>query len=174
MDEEEFMVRNALDYEFQEIGELLVNVYSRVEGFPKQDEKPEYYEMLANVENFIKYPKTEILVSVSENNKIAGAVVYFGDMQYYNSPGIATKEIDAAGFRLLAVDNSFKGKGIGRMLTLECIKKGRLQGVKQIIIHTTESMKIAWKMYESLGFIKSENLDFTDGTLHVFGFRLHL
>jgi sugar lactone lactonase YvrE len=44
------------------------------------------------------------LVAVSSDNKIAGGVVYFSDMQYYGSGGTATKEHNAAGFRLLAVD----------------------------------------------------------------------
>jgi hypothetical protein len=36
------------------------------------------------------------------------------------------------------------------------------------------AMQIAWKMYENLGFKRSEDLDFMQGELPVFGFRLAL
>jgi len=35
-------------------------------------------------------------------------------------------------------------------------------------------MKIAWQMYEGIGFERSEDLDFMQGNLPVFGFRLNL
>jgi len=37
-----------------------------------------------------------------------------------------------------------------------------------------KSMQIAWNMYESIGFKRSEDLDFMEGELHVYGFRLIL
>ena len=36
------------------------------------------------------------------------------------------------------------------------------------------AMKTAWKMYEKIGFKRSEELDFMQGNLQVFGFRLDL
>ena len=35
-------------------------------------------------------------------------------------------------------------------------------------------LQTAWKMYEQLGFTRSEDLDFAQGELQVFGFRLML
>jgi GNAT superfamily N-acetyltransferase len=113
-------------------------------------------------------------VAVSSDGKIAGCVVYFGDMQYYGSGGTATRERNAAGFRLLAVDPSARGRGIGKLLTIECIRKAKDKKLFQLIIHTTMAMQTAWKMYENLGFRRSEDLDFMQGELPVFGFRLPL
>ncbi len=166
-----YIIRNAHPSEFEEIGKLLISVYSKLEGFPKEDEQPNYYKMLANIGDFTKHPETELLVAVDENNKIAGAVVYFNDMQYYGSGGIATQEKNSAGFRLLGVDSETRGKGIGKLLTLECIEKANLNKRKQLIIHSTLAMKTAWKMYENIGFKRSEDLDFMQGELPVFGFR---
>jgi len=167
-------VRKALPSEFSTIGSLMVDVYSHLDGFPKPDEQPEYYKMLENIGELTKKPETELLVAVSDDDKIAGAVVFFSDMKYYGSGGSATQEKDAAGFRLLAVDPSTRGKGIGKLLTNECIKKAREKNLKQVIIHTTKSMQTAWKMYEEIGFIRSIDLDFMQGDLPVFGFRLLL
>ncbi|HMI07614.1 MAG TPA: GNAT family N-acetyltransferase [Flavobacterium sp.] len=95
-------------------------------------------------------------------------------MQYYGSGGIATQAQNASGFRLLAVDLLARGYGIGKLLTNECIKKAKDKKHGQLIIHSTKSMQTAWKMYENLGFKRSEDLDFIQGELPVFGFRLFL
>jgi hypothetical protein len=42
----EYTVRNAQVNEFLEIGKLMVQVYSQLEGFPKESEQPDYYKML--------------------------------------------------------------------------------------------------------------------------------
>lgn len=172
MSTSEYIVRNALPGEFETIGKLLVQVFSQVDGFPKPGEQPAYYNLLRNIGSFTEKPKTELLVAVSPGGKIAGSVVYFGDMQYYGSGGIATQEKNTSGFRLLAVDPAIRGKGIGRLLTVECIRKGKDASTQQMIIHTTMAMQTAWKMYEDLGFKRSEELDFMQEELPVLGFRL--
>lgn len=169
-----FTVRNAKTSEFEKIGMLMVHVYSQLAGFPKEDEQPQYYKMLANIGELTTKPKTELLVAVSVDGNIAGGVVYFSDMQYYGSGGIATQEKNASGFRLLAVDPSTRGQGVGKLLCIECINKAKRSKHNQIIIHTTKAMQVAWKMYERLGFKRSEDLDFLQGELPVFGFRLAL
>jgi GNAT superfamily N-acetyltransferase len=169
-----YIVRNAFPSEFTAIGKLLISVYSQLDGFPKEDEQPNYYKMLANIGDFTNHPETELLVAVDNNNTILGAVVYFNDMQYYGSGGIATKEKNAAGFRLLGVDDNARGKGIGKLLTQECIRKATQNNLNQVIIHSTLAMQTAWKMYENLGFQRSEDLDFMQGELAVFGFRLKI
>jgi GNAT superfamily N-acetyltransferase len=128
--------------------------------------------MLANVGELTSKPKTEILVAVSSDNRIHGAVVYFGDMSYYGSGGAATQLPDASGFRLLGVSTEARGQGVGKLLTLACIQKAKDSGHQQLIIHTTQAMQTAWKMYKSLGFKRSTDLDFMQGELSVFGFRL--
>lgn len=169
-----YKVRNAKPFEFEGIGKLMVKVYSQLEGFPKESEQPEYYKMLADIGTLTNKPQTELLVAVSPDNKIAGGVVYFSDMKYYGSGGTATGEQNASGFRLLAVDPLTRGKGIGRLLTEECIGKAKKLGHDQVVIHSTRAMQVAWKMYENLGFVRSRDLDFMQGELPVFGFRLSL
>ncbi|MBX7152345.1 GNAT family N-acetyltransferase [bacterium] len=174
MNEQLYVIRNARPEEFKTVGDLMVWVYSQLEGFPKQNEQPDYYKMLANIGELTKKPHTELIVAVSSEGKIAGGVVYFSDMQVYGSGGTATKEKNASGFRLLAVDPDVRGHGIGKLLTLECIRKAKEHNNSQVIIHSTKAMQVAWKMYEKLGFKRSEDLDFMQVNLPVFGFRLIL
>src|SRR5258705_11535271 len=132
MCKQEYIVRNARPDEFEEIGRLMVQVYAQLEGFPKEHEQPNYYKMLANIGELTNKPETELLVAVSPDNKIAGGVVYFSDMQYYGSGGLATKEENASGFRLLAVDPLTRGKGIGKTLVNLCIKKAKARNHSQV------------------------------------------
>jgi GNAT superfamily N-acetyltransferase len=170
----EFTIRNAQPEEYKVIGELLVLVYSQVGGFPKPEEQPTYYDLLRNVGVLASRPGVEVIVAVDVKQTVVGAVVYFSDMQYYGSGGAATAEKNSSGFRLLAVAHEQRGKGIGRMLTEECITRARSRNHHQVIIHSTEAMQTAWRMYESLGFRRSSDLDFMQGQLHVYGFRLML
>lgn len=174
MTKAEYKVRNATPEEFSTIGELMVEVYSQLKDFPKKEEQPNYYKMLANIGNLTKNPRTDLLIAISNNGDIHGGVVYFGDMKYYGSGGTATTEKNAAGFRLLAVSPEARGKGIGKLLTEACIKLAKTQNHYQIIIHSTKAMEIAWRMYEKMGFKRSKDLDFMQEQLPVFGFRLLL
>lgn len=169
-----YTIRNARPDEFVEIGQLMVQVYSQLEGFPKPNEQPAYYKMLANIGALTQKPGVELLVAVSQDGKIAGGVVYFSDMQYYGSGGTATHEKKASGFRLLAVDPAARGQGIGKLLSKECISKARVLQQDHVVIHSTRAMQVAWKMYEKLGFERAEDLDFKQEKLPVFGFRLKL
>ncbi|QBZ98274.1 GNAT family N-acetyltransferase [Flavobacterium sangjuense] len=169
-----YTIRNAKPNEFEAIGKLMVNVYSQLDGFPKPTEQPAYYAMLSNIGDFTTKPNTELLVIVSEDNKVLGGVVFFADMKYYGSGGTATSETNAAAFRLLAIDPETRGQGLGKLLTEACIQKAKDKKLSQVIIHSTKAMQTAWKMYENIGFKRSEDLDFMQGELPVFGFRLLL
>ncbi|MBN4072749.1 GNAT family N-acetyltransferase [Crocinitomix catalasitica] len=167
-----FTIRDAHPSEFPEVGQLMVSVYSNLEGFPSPEEQPAYYNLLANIGDLTQNLKTRLLIAVSGNGKIGGGVVYFGDMKYYGSGGTAPQEKNAAGFRLLAVNPETRGSGIGRLLSEACIQTAKDDGLPQLIIHTTEAMKLAWGMYERMGFKRSEDLDFLQDGFPVFGFRL--
>ncbi len=170
----EYIIRDATPDEYPQIGRLMTQVYSQLEGFPNQDEQPEYYKLLANIGSLPQKPKARLFIAISKNKHIAGAVVYFGNMAYYGSGGAATTEKNAAGFRLLAVDPTTRGKGIGKLLTNHCILMATKEKQDQIIIHSTKAMEIAWKMYEKIGFKRSADLDFTQNDLQVYGFRLKI
>ncbi len=133
----------------------MVQVYSQLDGFPKENEQPDYYKMLRNVGAFSAKPDTELIVAVSPEGDIDGAVIFLGDMQYYGSGGIATKGKNAAGFRLLAINPKTREEGIGKLLTLYCINRAKEKKLGQVVIHTTKAMLTAWKMYEKLGFRRS-------------------
>lgn len=167
-------IREIRKEEFEPLGRLMVEVYSRLDGFPTPVEQPRYYEMLANIGRFTEKKDAKVLVALSAQNELVGGVVYFGDMAEYGSGGTATRVKNASGIRLLAVDPRFRGMGAGKALTEVCIQLAKERNHSQVVLHTTQAMQVAWKLYENLGFKRSADLDFMQETLPVFGFRLEL
>lgn len=170
----QFSIRNLRRSEFKALGRLMVAAYSSLEGFPTPEEQPHYYEMLADIGRFAGKKDARVLVAASVDGELIGGVVYFGDMAEYGSGGIATTIGNASGIRLLGIAPRFRGLGAGTALTHACIDLAREQGHSQVILHTTQAMRIAWNLYERLGFTRSEDLDFLQEDLPVFGFRLRL
>ncbi|ANB19553.1 GNAT family N-acetyltransferase [Dokdonella koreensis] len=168
------LIREARPDEYEALGLLLIAVYSTLEGFPTPREQPAYYRTLADVGALAARKNVTLLVAASTDGTLLGGVVYFGDMTEYGSGGSAPTERNAAGIRLLGVRSSARGRGIGKALTHACIERARRQGRAQVILHTTEAMHAAWGLYVSLGFRRSDDLDFLQEGLPVFGFRLRL
>ena len=167
-------IREIRFSEYALLGELMIDVYSNLEGFPSPTNQPDYYEMLGNIGKFNERKDTQVLVALSPDLGLVGGLVYFSDMARYGAGGIATSEINASGFRLLGVDPAARGKGVGKALSIACIERARDKGHSQVIIHTTRAMQVAWGLYEKLGFRRSLDLDFDQEALPVFGFRLIL
>lgn len=167
-------IRDLRPSEFGALGKLMVQVYSSLEGFPTPQEQPDYYELLANIGLFTEKPDARVLVAVSAQGDLLGGVVYFGSMAAYGSGGIATSIKNASGIRLLGVSPDHRNAGVGRVLASACIQLAREKEHAQVILHTTHAMKAAWQLYENLGFVRSEDLDFSQQGLPVFGFRLDL
>lgn len=167
-------IRDLRPEESAALGQLLVQAYSQLEGFPTPAEQPGYYAMLADIGSFAAKPGTRVLVAVSAEGDLLGGVVYFGDMAQYGSGGSATSAKNASGIRLLGVDPRYRQSGAGKALTSACIALARQQGHEQVILHTTQAMQVAWGLYERLGFQRSPDLDFSQQGLQVVGFRLRL
>jgi GNAT superfamily N-acetyltransferase len=167
-------IRDVLPHEHTKLGQLMVEVYSHLEGFPSPADQPAYYDMLANIGSFTTKRGARVLVAVSTREELMGGVVYFADMSQYGSDGSATRESDASGIRLLGVHPHARGQGIGKSLTLACIELARQARHNQVILHTTQPMRTAWAMYERFGFQRSPDLDFMQQGFPVHGFRLRL
>ena len=81
----------------------------------------------------------------------AGAVAYFGP----NSQKAAFFDQRWPIIRMLVADPAFRGKGIGRALSEECIARARRDGSPIIALHTSPIMTVALPMYLMMGFVKT-------------------
>jgi ribosomal protein S18 acetylase RimI-like enzyme len=76
---------------------------------------------------------------------------------------------------MLAVAKSARGQGVGKALVNECIRRAKAHGAKALGLHTSDSLRVAIKMYESMGFVRDPKYDFQpDGAELVMAFRLDL
>ena len=101
-------------------------------------------------------------------------MVFYADMAEYGSGGTATAEKDAAGFRFLAADPAARGRGVAKALVEHCIALGRAAGMRRLVIHSTDAMKAARAINTARGFERAPDLDFVQGSMPVYGFRLPL
>ena len=112
------------------------------------------------------------LIVAEDRGRIAGAVTYYPDARRDRA---APWPAGWACFRLLAVHPDARGRGIGRLLTEECIRRARDEGCAAVALHTTELMAVARAMYERMGFTRVPQFDFEPMPhLHVLAYRLLL
>ncbi len=65
-----FTIREALPGEFEALGQLMIDVYSQLPGFPGKQELPEYYEMLANIGMFTEKSGTKLVIALSPDGAL--------------------------------------------------------------------------------------------------------
>lgn len=172
--ERRYRIREAVPEEYSTIGRMIVEAYASLPGMPALDEQPEYYKLLADVGKRQANPAIHVLAAVDDAGSVLGSVDFIDDMKHYGSGGPAGAITDAAGIRLLAVRPECRGLGIGKALTLFCIERARGLGKSRVVLHTTRAMETAWGLYERLGFVRFPEIDFQQGRLDVFGFRMQL
>lgn len=79
----------------------------------------------------------------------------------YVAPGRPREKIfkrNWATIRVLSVDPIARGRGIGRLLTEECIGRARRDGAPFIALHTSPIMEVALAMYIRMGFLHERDI----------------
>jgi ribosomal protein S18 acetylase RimI-like enzyme len=167
-------IRPARPEEYGKLGTMLVSAYAALPGMPSPAEVPDYYDRLANVAGRTALPGLTVFIAESDNGRLAASIDFIADMSQYGYDGPVSKLTDAAAIRLLAVDDAFRGKGIGRTMTRFCIDHARGLGKARLVLHTTKLMQAAWTIYERLGFVRFPEIDFQQAGIDVRGFQLSL
>ena len=166
-------IRPARPAEFAALGRLVVDASQRLHVMPDAREQPAYYAMLADVATRARNPAITVFVAADDDDDAPlGCVDFIADLAAYGAAAELAAHGDAAGIRLLAVRPAARGRGIGLALTQHCLDEARARGKAGVVLHTTRAMTTAWRMYERLGFQRCSEIDFRQGRLEVFGFRL--
>jgi len=71
MRHQEYIIQEATSNEFNKIGELMVNAYTQLDGFPPKIGQPNYYKMLLNIGSLTKKPIVKLLIAVSPEGRPA-------------------------------------------------------------------------------------------------------
>ena len=159
-------IREARADEYAVVGELTHQAYAELFT---TGQLGSYGDELRDVS--ARAATTRVLVAVDETGAPVGSVTYVDDL---GSPYMVGAEPATAGIRMLAVRPGHQGRGVGRSLTEWCLDEARRTGCRAVVLHTTEYMPTAQRLYRSLGFARVEHLDHTSGGILVMGFRLDL
>lgn len=89
------------------------------------------------------------LIVAEEGGRVVGAVAYCAPG---STPRADFFEPEWPIIRMLVVEPSARGRGVGRRLTDECIERAKREGAPLISLHTSPAMQVALKMYLKIGF----------------------
>lgn len=62
-------------------------------------------------------------------------------------------------FRMLAVDPSAQGRGVGRALATMVVDRFRVEGDRSVVLSSLDRMSTAHGLYERLGFVRAPERD---------------
>ena len=111
------------------------------------------------------------IVADDEGQIIGSVFLYPGGSSAYSSD----EPLRAPEFRLLAVSPRARGRGVGRALVDECVRRARIEGASELGLHTSKSFTAAIAMYEEMGFTRAPERDFQPpGAELIMGYRLPL
>ena len=109
--------------------------------------------MLASLSKTSDLSASGEVIIAELQHAFAGAVAYFGP----DRPKAPFFDQRWPIIRMLVVDPAFRGNGIGRALTDECIARARRDGSPIIALHTSPIMTVALPMYLRMGFVKAHD-----------------
>lgn len=115
--------------------------------------------------------KAVVLVAIIDDS-VVGTVTWCATGSSHRE--LATAD-DQGEFRSLAVLPTVRGHGVGRALVSHCLGLARRDGLREVVISSLPDMTPAHRLYESLGFSRREELDWSpfDGVL-LWGFSATL
>jgi len=144
-------IRPVRPDEHAALGELIVDAYGAIDPDVLDEEyAAELRDVAARTEG------ADTLVAVDRGGRVLGGITYVPGPA---SPLAEFDAPDAAGIRMLAVAGDARGRGVGEALSRACIDAARAAGRRQILLHSTDWMPAAHRLYERLGFRRDPGMD---------------
>jgi ribosomal protein S18 acetylase RimI-like enzyme len=136
------LIRAARPDEYPDIGRLTVAAYSASGQLNDR-----YRPLLLDVAG--RAAEGTVLVAVDEHtDRPLGAVTFV-------LPGSRYSELAGAGeaeFRMLAVDPAAQGRGVGRLLVGECLRRAAAAGCSAVVLCYRDFATVAHRLYTAMGF----------------------
>jgi len=114
-------------------------------------------------------PHIEALILAEQDGAVVGNVMIFrGSDRAYGRPELG---IEDPVIRFLAVSPAARGRGIGGRLVEASLEYAARRGDAYLVLHTSDKMRSAIRLYERMGFMRAEQYDFHVGDTHVKSYR---
>lgn len=163
-------IRAVRPDEYEALGQLTLDAY-RPHGVVSDD----YGAELADVAG--RDAAAVVLVAVDEPTPGAGGALLGGITYVPPGPNPMSEhtEQDVASIRMLAVADHVRRRGAGLALTEAVLARARDDGAVAVVLHSVPSMTGAHGLYEGLGFIRDDGLDFwPEPDVFCLGYRIEL
>ncbi len=150
--------RAAHSHEHVLVAEVILNSYAEYAPMLPSQAWELYSQNILDVRS--RMAESELLVAV-ENGEIVGSATFY-PARIKRARSVWPTEW--TGVRLIAVPPERRGRGIGKALVEECIRRSRELNARALALHTTPYMKLARGMYERMGFVRVPEYDFQPRT----------
>lgn len=152
-------IREVRPEEYEAAGAVTALAYEEF-GDPGETGWDEYRRRIADVAS--RADRTLVLVAEEDGRILGTATLELEDRVQggHDRPPLAPTE---AHLRMLGVHPEARGRGIGRRLMDACIQEARRAGKTILTLDTTGQMRVARRLYESMGFRRGPDQVFDDG-----------
>jgi ribosomal protein S18 acetylase RimI-like enzyme len=104
--------------------------------------------MVANISKMSTLAAIGEIIVAELNSTVIGAVSYVPP----NRPKAAFFDSSWPIVRMLVVDPKSRGRGVGRTLMGECVRRAKRDGATVLALHSSPIMTAALTMYRDMGF----------------------
>ncbi len=146
------VIRNARSEELDQVALLLKEAYQEYDKYLPPEIFKSYLEDIMDVRS--RLPDSDLLVAELDGRLVGTVTLYLRAVESRVWPA------GWASVRLLGVLPDYRGRGIGKALMEECIRRCKKEGIRILGLHTTEAMASAKRMYERMGFTRVPEFDF--------------
>ncbi|HEX5948063.1 MAG TPA: GNAT family N-acetyltransferase [Actinomycetota bacterium] len=151
-------IRPLRSDEHQEAGEVTALAYRELAE--PVSTNPDY---LARVADVAERARHALILGAMENGRVLGTVTVELTGRIPGGHPRPPLDPDQAHVRMLGVHPDAQGRGIGRRLMESAAEEARRAGKRRITLETTETMRTAQQLYESMGYRRLDDLEFDDG-----------
>jgi ribosomal protein S18 acetylase RimI-like enzyme len=152
MQRDQFLIRAARPGELDAVEALVKGAYREFQDLVPAEGWERWMESIGQALH-----SEEGLTLVAEaEGVLLGAVQFFPDASRAHQ---GRWPAGAATIRLLAVRPAARGRGLGTLLTEECLRRARKRKISTIFLYTGRFMLAAQHIYEKLGFTRVPEYD---------------
>ncbi|HKZ65850.1 MAG TPA: GNAT family N-acetyltransferase, partial [Chitinophagaceae bacterium] len=150
----EFIYKKANINDLCQLKQLAIISYEQFKEVLSVENCKKMDLFLTNDDTFIQLIQKSVVFVCAKNETIIGVA-------YLVPSGNATPifDDDWCYVRMVGVNPEYRGRGIAKQLTQMCIEYAKNAGEKIIALHTSEFMNTAKHIYESIGFVRTKELD---------------
>jgi ribosomal protein S18 acetylase RimI-like enzyme len=156
------VIREARSDEYAEAGDVTAAAYEEFVR-PEDADWRAYVEELRDVRS--RAGRAVVLVAADDADESDGRILGTLTLELSSRIDADSPPLpdDAAHVRMLGVLPEARRLGVARSLMEEAERRARAAGKRRLTLHTTERMKAAQAMYDSLGFSRAPDRVFPDG-----------